>query len=126
MSNLQNLSFSYNWNNKLYCKSWTTLRLYNSKKYAVGANFEVYFKPKGKERQYLGTAELVTVRKTRLSSLNEFVARLDTGYNLEKTVEIFRRMYPNQEDPELSFCLFRWVRIQPGCLIDLKTKKAKT
>ena len=38
---LKSIHFSYNWNNKLGCKSFSTVRLWNQKKYQLLDLFEV-------------------------------------------------------------------------------------
>lgn len=117
MATVQNLRFSHNWNHKLLCNYWTTLRLWNAKKYQVGYVYEVYLKD-----EFLGQAELVSMRRTKASKLNQFVCGLDTGYSVPQTQEILSRMYKNQPDPDLFFGLFRWVKRQPNSTIDLKLK----
>jgi hypothetical protein len=118
MAGVKNLRFSYNWNNKLYGQYWTTLRLWNEGKYQHGFVFDIYLKD-----EYLGVAELKGVRKTKCANLNEFVCGLDTGYNVPQTIKIIERMYKNKPNPDLAFCLFRWVKIEPGCSVDLKSRK---
>lgn len=106
MANIHVLRFSFNWNNKLGCKSFSTLRLYNEARYVVNTPFQVYLKD-----QYLGIAELRAVRKTKSTNLNEFVCQLDTGYGVAETQKILKRMYKGKEETVgLHFCLFRWVK----------------
>jgi len=115
---VQNLRFSYNWNNKLCCKYWTTMRLYNPKKYVVNTTYRVYLKD-----EYLGIAQLTGVRKTKSAKLNAFVCGIDTGYSVAKTQKVLNSMYKGKEDSVgLGLYLFRWVKIEPGCSIDLKAK----
>ena len=83
------ISFSYNWNKKLDCQAFTTIRLYQPEKYVVGETYEILLKDVA-----IGKGEIVEIRKFMLSELNEFVAYLDTGYPKEKCKEIIRKMYP--------------------------------
>lgn len=99
---MNKLNFSYNWNNKLGCKCFTTIRIQNTK-YKIGSIHEVFHK---KER--LGIAEVVALRELRIRDLNEFVCRIDTGYSLEETKKILRRMYKNADRELYNFVLLAW------------------
>jgi len=92
MSQANRLDFSHNWNNKLGCKYFTTLRL--SGRFAIGDRVEVWFKD-----AFLGVAEVLD--KKRLASpaqINEWVAGLDTGYSADETRNILARMYRDVTD----------------------------
>jgi uncharacterized protein YqfB (UPF0267 family) len=102
---METLEFSYNWNNKLANKAFTTLRLHNERKYETGKVFEIKLK-----NSILGTAELRDKRTIRLDQLNSFITFLDTGYGVDKTKDLIRTMYKNKninwETQLLDFCLF--------------------
>lgn len=100
----KSIRFSHNWNNKLGCNCFTTLRLRNDKKHALGEAYDIYLKDK-----FLGTAVLESKRTFHASKINTFVAFLDTGYNVPKTQEIIRKMY-KKDDPEMDFLLLRYVK----------------
>ena len=102
MTKPKNLKFSYNWNNKLNCKAWTTLRK-RTDKYKVGELYDVYLK-----NQYMGKAELISITKTSSPKLNAYVCYLDTGYGVAQTQQILKRMY-KRDDVPLLFLLFKWV-----------------
>lgn len=85
------LNFSTNWNNKLYCKCFTTVRLYNSKRYYKGAEFEVFIQNKS-----LGKARVKGVRMIYLDELDNYITMLDTGYPVDLAKGIFERMYKNK------------------------------
>lgn len=38
----RSIKFSYNWNQKLNCKAFTTIRIHNDGKYVVGEIYNVY------------------------------------------------------------------------------------
>lgn len=82
---MKHLKFSNNWNNKLECRYFTTLRI--SKKFEVNDRVIVTFKNKFK------FARIMEVRKIRGQDLNNFICYLDTGYNLEATQSIIIKMY---------------------------------
>lgn len=102
------INFSYNWNHKLSCKAFTTLRLSNRKKYIVGEMYRIVLKEK-----LLKYCQIVEIRNIKYSSLNEFVAYIDTGYSLKEVKEILCKMYPklkNEENTELMLILLKEIR----------------
>ena len=103
---MEKLNFSYNWNGKLNCTFFTTLRRANPEKYRVGSRFAVEFK-----NSQLGIVEVVDCKNVTLNSLNDWVLALDTGYTGNAGKDIFRKMYKlkDNEDLLLSFVLFKYV-----------------
>ena len=102
------LEFSHNWNNKLHGKAFTSIRLWNEKKYIAGIEFPVYLN--GFSR---GFATLISVKRLKLAQINEHIARLDTGYSATECREMLRTMYKNKninwDTQELAYCLLVWV-----------------
>lgn len=98
--------FSYNWNNKLDCNFFTTIRLHNPKKYWVGSTHRIFLKEND-----LGTAKIVQVKTVRLEEIDSFTASLDTGYNAAQTRALFRKMYKldSTENPLVDISLMSWV-----------------
>lgn len=97
--------FSHNWNNKLQCNSFTSLRLWNEKKYVEGREFDICLN--GMSR---GTARLVSVKRLKIEQINEYIARLDTGYPARECREMLRTMYKKSridwDTQYLALCLF--------------------
>jgi hypothetical protein len=87
------ISFNQNWNNKLFCKAFTTLRLHSAKKYKKNDIHNVVFNPKNSPSKILGTAKIVAVKTLLLSEVNEFIAHLDTAYNIDGFKNIVKGMY---------------------------------
>lgn len=102
---METINFSQNWNNKLSGKAFTTIRLHNPHKYKLGDNYEVAIKEKP-----LGTASLVDLKKITLRMLDNFTARLDTGYSANDTIKLLQQMYKNKninwDTQILDVCLF--------------------
>jgi uncharacterized protein YqfB (UPF0267 family) len=100
----ENLSFSTNWNNKLNCNAFTTLRLRNDRKYYVGARVNIWL-----NNNFKGAGTIVAVSIFTLDKINESVARVDTGYSAEECKNIIRKMYEGKspkidwKTKELSF-----------------------
>jgi hypothetical protein len=85
---MEKITFKYNWNNKLHCYNFTTLRL--SDKYPPGTLVEVVgpgVKP------FVG--RVVARRILIKPEMNDWICRLDTGYGREETMEILFRMFPS-------------------------------
>ncbi len=87
---MKEITFSYNWNNKLNCNAFTTLRIEQPNKYIVGADYHIVLK-----KEQIAVARIVNIKSFFLKDLNEFIAYLDTGYSLDKCRQIILNMYPN-------------------------------
>ena len=109
----ETLRFSNNWNNKLNCNSFTTLRLRNDKKYYSGAKVDVYLK-----NIHKGKGTIISVSHFTIDKINEFIARIDTGYSAEECKNIIKEMYKKGTPPvdwrvkELSFCLIVYDKLE--------------
>lgn len=102
----ERLEFSYNWNGKLSCHAFTTLRLHNPKKYYSGARFEIF----QKELSH-GVAEVRIVKTVKKSQISDFMSYIDTGYSRAECMGILSRMYQNSNDETLfDFVLLVKVR----------------
>lgn len=86
---MKKLIFSYNWNNKLNCEVFTTIRLSSS--FKVGEKVEVILKGK-----LLGHAQIIDIRGFYLKNLSEWVAMIDTGYSADECRKILKTMYKNK------------------------------
>lgn len=84
------LDFSYNWNNKLTGKYFTTLRLY-SQKFIPGKVLTIRLKNKE-----IGTAQVIETRTILLEQINDWISGIDIGYNKEEAKAIFMKMYPGK------------------------------
>ncbi|MDU1892739.1 MAG: hypothetical protein E6767_18825 [Dysgonomonas sp.] len=104
----EDLRFTTNWNNKLNCSCFTTLRLHNPKKYYVGAKKDVYLDNRPK-----GPATIIGVQSFLLEQISEFVARIDTGYSATDCKKIIKEMYKrypliNWNTQKLDFSLIQY------------------
>ncbi len=76
---MEKLNFSYNWNGKLDCQAFTTIRLSN--KYVVGQTLQVFLKDR-----FLGLAQVFDIAELKsVYELNIWQAMLDTGYDITET-----------------------------------------
>lgn len=85
---LQILEFSSCWNLKLNCMCYTTIRL--TDKYKVGEEIEVHL-----NKQHIHNAIVLDKKKLKIEQINEFIARLDTGYSAKECQDLLRTMYKN-------------------------------
>ena len=83
------INFQTNWNGKLDCKCFTTFRL-SGGKYRIGGTYEIQLKGK-----YVKVARCIDKKTLRLDQVNEWSARIDTGYSLEEFCKLVTTMYKN-------------------------------
>lgn len=104
------IKFTTNWNNKLSCSAFTSLRLHNPTKFIVGREFSVML-----NGRKMGTATLVTKYTLRVNQLNNYICYLDTGYNLQQTIGILEKMHSgiNLETARFDLCLFTYQKVKP-------------
>ena len=105
---MEKLEFSTNWNNKLECKCFTTIRIYNLSKHFKGNQFEVFL-----QRKFKTKAVVLGTILTTLEKLSDYVCYLDTGYSRAETLEIFRKMYPHIDFKKQRICILLLQRIEP-------------
>jgi uncharacterized protein YqfB (UPF0267 family) len=84
----ENLSFTANWNNKLNCNAFTTLRLREDRKYHVGARVNVWL-----NNTFKGKGTIVAVSCFTIDKINESIARVDTGCSAEECRNIIQKIY---------------------------------
>ena len=89
MTELRTLEFSYNWNQKLCCDYFTTLRL--SGRFEVGEWVLLFLKNAAYGRGIVVGRKVLTV-----GQLNAWVCGIDTGYTIEETKAILSRMHPGK------------------------------
>ena len=88
MKPLHTLAFTNNWNNKLDCLCFSSIRIWQPNKFVIGNGFKVVLK--GQER---GIAVLMQAQPFKLDKLSEGVALLDTGYSAAEVRELMNKMY---------------------------------
>ena len=87
---MNELSFSYNWNNKLDCKVFTTLRL--NKWLKVGDKIGILLK-----NAFKGYGTIVGKKVLSFDKINDWIAYLDTGYDAVECREILKKIYKNKD-----------------------------
>ncbi|MBB2950896.1 MULTISPECIES: hypothetical protein [Sphingobacterium] len=99
---MEHINFSKNWNNKLDCEAFTTLRMPNER-YKTGQVFEITLNEESK-----GCATLVAITYINLEDITEYIARLDTGCSAEDCKNLIRDIYPKADftQQRLAYLLF--------------------
>jgi len=101
------ISFSYNWNKKLDCNAFTTLRL--SDKYKINDIVKITCK-----KSIVFNAKIVDKKVFTLDKINNFIAYLDTGYDMQECKNILMKMYKNKninwETQKIYFYLIKKIK----------------
>jgi hypothetical protein len=110
---IERLNFSTNWNKKLDCDIFSTIRIWNQDKHFQGKEVDIYdnsIKP----ARYKGRAKYEIVSEFKLSQLKASAAMLDTGYTLSETINILRTMYykkvPDIEKQSFAYIILRKIK----------------
>ena len=102
------INFSWNWNGKLFCKCFTTIRIRNDYKYQVGNEFDIQLH--GKD---LGPGVIRSITHFTLDKLTANMSYLDTGYSINKCKQTILTMYKNKNldwnSQQFSFILIEQV-----------------
>lgn len=94
--------FSTNWNNKLECKNFTTIRL--SHRLVHHSTILVRYQNKYK------VCKKIDQKTLKISQFNDWICRLDTGYDVNTTIEILEKMYKFDHTKEDK--LFYWFLLE--------------
>jgi hypothetical protein len=96
---MKSLNFSHNWNNKLDCKYFTTLRL--SDRFDIGDQVSVCLK-----RNEISKGEIINKKSIMLEQINDFIAGMDTGYSVDETKDILKKMYKDVDFTQQKIYLY--------------------
>ena len=96
--NNQTIQFNYNWNNKLNCNSFSTVRIQNPNKYKVGEIYNIILSNKnGKQNVNYGFAKIMAITDFYLEKVTPAMAFLDTNYSQEQFINLVKTMYKNSQ-----------------------------
>lgn len=113
---MDRLNFSHNWNKKLDCDCFSTIRRWNPAVHFEGKEVEVYDNSVSPAR-YKGRAKYAIVSEFTLRQLKPAAAMLDTGYDLDETLNIIRTMYKNKitdfDNQRFAYCILRKLKEKP-------------
>ena len=105
----ERLDFNENWNGKLNCQCFTTIRLHNPIKNCVGAIKQIYLKDRNK-----GDAKIMHVSRITLDQINLPMAKLDSGLLPDelraKLRELYKSHRPNWNTQTLDFLVLEYLK----------------
>lgn len=105
----ERLDFNENWNGKLNCQCFTTIRLHNPIKNCVGAIKQIYLKDR-----YKGDAKIMHVSRITLDQINLPMAKLDSGLLPDelraKLRELYKSHRPNWNTQTLDFLVLEYLK----------------
>lgn len=106
----ERLEFEENFNNKLNCYCFTTIRLHHPVKNAIGAIKQIYLKGVWK-----GNAKIMNASTITLGQINRTMSKLDTGLLPEECRRLIRNLYKNRpginwETQPLDYILLEYIR----------------
>jgi len=93
---METIKFTFNWNKKLETDNFTTIRLENPRKYKLGEVYSIVLVKKGISKS-LGEGKIIEICLIKLHQLKKINCYQDTGYGLEATQDIIRKMYPGKD-----------------------------
>lgn len=101
------IEFSFNWNGKLDCKSFTSIRVHNDRKYITGNIYHVILK-RNKVTEYdYGHAKLIDKKVFRLRDLTEWMSHIDLALNKEEGIKKILEIYKWATiDTQFDYLLF--------------------
>jgi len=82
------INFSCNWNKKLDCNYFTTIRQYNLSKYEVGRRYVIKLK-----NVPISVCKIIEMYTTTVRDMSELLTRLDAGMSKEDMRVMLNRMY---------------------------------
>ena len=106
----ERLEFEENYNGKLNCQCFTTIRLHHPVKNAVGAIKQVYLKGVWK-----GNARIMHAATITLDRINLPMAKLDTGVQPDGCRRLIRNLYKgrsgiNWETQQLDYIVLEYLK----------------
>lgn len=107
------LKFSYNWNNKLDCRAFTTIRIFNPTQHIVGNKVAIELLQRGNIISK-GVGTIMCINRFLLDQMNPFISFIDTGYSVEECKSILHKMHPNIDFNIYKLALILVVKDKPA------------
>jgi hypothetical protein len=115
---LPTIKFSQNWNKKLNCDSFTTIRKITNF-YILGSHYNIMLGP-----EIIKECKLIEINVIRPKLLNHTMWRIDTGMSKEQSLEIIKCFYGDIPDEMYQLC-FCTVQKFPTALISLLERETE-
>jgi hypothetical protein len=122
---MKKIEFSYNWNNKLNCKSFSTVRLENPKKYKLLDIYEVILKTKGNSPDISkGLVRLQAIHNFYLHEVSPAISFLDANLSTidfqKLVITIYKNKNVNFHMLKMSFLVFQYLPIKESEKLQMK------
>jgi len=101
---MDQINFSYNWNNKLDCKFFTSIR--NSDRYQIGERYEVSLKGRP-----IKIVKCVGKKAVTVQSITQEECWIDTGYSKTTTTGMLDKMHPGKLTIDTIFYIMHFETI---------------
>lgn len=112
---MERLYFSTNWNRKLDCEVFSTIRRWKPAVHYAGREVEIWDRSTSPAK-LRGRGRYELVSEIKLHQLKPAAAMLDTGYSLPETLNIIRNMYrdkvPDLERASFAYIIIRKVKVE--------------
>ena len=111
---MKSLPFSYNWNNKLNCQSFSTIRICNPSKYVLLDVYEIILKSgKNQPPAKKGIARLQSISNFYLDKVSPAMSFIDTNLSVIDFIQMVKKMYKNfninWKTKQMSFLVFQYL-----------------
>jgi len=101
---MDQINFSHNWNNKLDCKYFTSIR--RSSRYKVGERYEVSLKGRP-----IKVVRCLAQKMVTMESITPEECWIDTGYSKTETIDILMKMHTDVITTATTFYLMHFETI---------------
>lgn len=88
------MKFTFNWNNKLFCKYFTSIRPYFKDRFNQGEIVKVIYSYRSKNF-VIGQCKIVYSANVLFNEIPEILWIIETGYSEETSIKIFKQIYAN-------------------------------
>lgn len=91
---MDTLKFNKNWNQKMCCDFYTTIRIH-SEKFQIGKIMETIckIKEKGREVEIKEKAKVVQIKSYRLNDIPDEIFWVDCGMGKRNAIDMIEKMY---------------------------------
>jgi len=96
------INFNANYNNKLNCICFSTIRIADVNKYRLNEKYSICL-----DKGFLFNAKLVSIENTTLKLLTERDCLLDANLTKQEFMKLINELYPNQDKSFYTILTFK-------------------
>lgn len=110
--------FTTNFNGKLLCNTFTTIRLHDSNLNRLGERHTICLRDTD-----IGIASILSVKIITVDRISEHMAHIDTGHNKAYLLGLLRKFYPDiTAATQFDFILYQWKELDENAYCQLAKK----